>query len=41
MAKWGPSGSKMGKDPQRKRIPRVMGKKRVTSDPNPYQKKMS
>jgi hypothetical protein len=41
MTKWGASGSKMGKDPQRKRIPRTWTKRKVSSDPNPYQKKMS
>jgi hypothetical protein len=41
MGKWGASGSKSGRDPQKKQVPRTMTKKRTSTDPKPYQKKMS
>jgi len=38
---WGSKSNAAKKDPQRKRVPRTWGKKRVNSDPRSYQKKMS
>lgn len=39
-SKWGSSAGP-GKDPMRKRSPRVFGKKRATADPKTYQKIMA
>lgn len=41
MSQWGPTGSKMGKDPKKKSIPKEFTKKRTNTDPKPYMKIMS
>lgn len=41
MSNWGPTGSKMGKDPQRKRVPRTFGKRKASAGVKPYLKIMS
>jgi N-acetylmuramoyl-L-alanine amidase CwlA len=40
-ASWGNQQNATKQDPQKKRVPKSMTKVRKTSDPKPYQKKMS
>lgn len=40
-SKWGPSGSKMGKDPKKKKLPRTWGKRKTSFQVRPYMKIMA